>query len=146
MLSAAQESGIVRAADQVIPGAAVTASQGTAKIIAYTDENGRYSMNLPSGSWELHVEVLGFITSTRQVTIGDQPDFQNWTLEMPRIGAPASAEPDQATAPSMPANTNGRGRGRFGGRGGDRAASDAEPGAGGIGQGPGGPGRGGAGR
>ncbi len=39
-LDAAQFSGQVRAADQLVPGAMVTAKKGDAKVIAYTDENG----------------------------------------------------------------------------------------------------------
>ncbi len=51
-LSAAQEVGYVHAADQVVPGAMVTARQGDMKVVAYTDANGRYSLNLGAGMWE----------------------------------------------------------------------------------------------
>ena len=40
-LFAIQQSGSVRAADQFIPGATITARQGGAKVAAYTDEAGR---------------------------------------------------------------------------------------------------------
>src|ERR1017187_8033045 len=46
LLCAAQCSGQVRAADQIVPGATVTALQGGAKVTAFTDENGRYTLEL----------------------------------------------------------------------------------------------------
>ena len=42
LVTAAQQSGSVRAADQFIPGATVTARNGGAKVVAYTDETGHY--------------------------------------------------------------------------------------------------------
>ena len=42
---ATQESGSVRAADQFIPGATVTAVCGTDKITTITDDAGRFELN-----------------------------------------------------------------------------------------------------
>src|SRR5580700_10681371 len=81
-LAAAQYSGAVRAADQPVPGAMITARQGVAKIIAYTDENGRYTMELAPGAWDITVEMFEFTTSTAKVTIGDSAARQEWALEM----------------------------------------------------------------
>src|SRR4051812_18256663 len=85
LLDAAQYSGSVRAADQPVPGAMVTAKQGDAKIIAYTDENGRYSIDLGTGTWAITVEMFEFTTSTGKVTITDTPARQEWALEMPKL-------------------------------------------------------------
>ena len=85
LLSAAQYSGSVRAADQPIPGAMVTAKQADAKVIAYTDENGRYTMDLASGTWDISVEMFEFTTSTGKVTIADAPARQEWALDMPKL-------------------------------------------------------------
>lgn len=41
LLPASQCTGSVRAADQRVPGATVTAIQGSAKVVAYTDDAGR---------------------------------------------------------------------------------------------------------
>jgi hypothetical protein len=49
LLSATQCTGSVRAADQWIPGATVTAIQGSAKVVAYTDDAGRYQLDLAPG-------------------------------------------------------------------------------------------------
>src|SRR5580658_8693405 len=79
LLHAASESGVVRAADQLIPGAEVTASQGTAKVVAYTNEDGSYSMNLPAGEWDIQVQAFGFTIANDHITVGNEPGFKNWT-------------------------------------------------------------------
>ena len=70
ILFAIQQSGGVRAADQFIPGATVTARQGGAKVVAYTDEGGRYTLDLTPGVWEIQVEMFGFRPKTQRVEIG----------------------------------------------------------------------------
>ena len=44
----------------MVPGAVVTATQGEKKVVAYTDENGRYTMDLDSGVWDIKVEMFQF--------------------------------------------------------------------------------------
>jgi hypothetical protein len=85
-LAAIQHSGSVRAADQFIPGATVTARQGGAKVVAYTDENGRYTLDLTPGVWEVSVEMFGFKPKMQKVDVGNPPDPIDWTLEVPRYG------------------------------------------------------------
>ena len=82
-LAAALFSGSVRAADRFIPGATVTARQGTVKLIAYTDEDGRYSIELTPGTWEIQVEMLGFITQLARVA-GDNDSCLLYTSPSPR--------------------------------------------------------------
>lgn len=121
-----QYAGSVRAADQFVPGAAVTARQGTQKITAYTDENGRYSMNLPGGDWEIQVEMFEFTSATERITVGLLPLRRDWTLEMPRATQRDTAKPSKpapentptaatAARPNRPnfRNAGGRGRGGF---------------------------------
>jgi hypothetical protein len=90
-LTAAQHSGSVRAADQFIPGATVTARNGAAKVVAYTDENGRYVLDLAPGAWDIQIDMFGFAPLHGQITMGLEPVARDWTLEMPRPGAPAPA-------------------------------------------------------
>ena len=91
LLSASQFTGSVRAADQLIPGATVTARQGGAKLVAFTDENGRYTLDLTPGVWEIEVSSFGFLPRRSEVTITLEPASREWTLEMPRAGEPGSA-------------------------------------------------------
>jgi trimeric autotransporter adhesin len=116
-LHGAQYEGSVRAADQFVPGATVVAQQGDTKVTAFTDENGRYSMDLAPGVWDIRVEMFEFTAVTGQVTIGNtnnaNPPQKDWTLEMPRLGQGAAVAPQ--TQPRA-----GRGRFRNGGGGGGR--------------------------
>jgi hypothetical protein len=146
-LFATPYTGTVRAADQFIPGATVTAHQGGAKVVAYTNENGRYSLDLLPGVWDIEIEMFGFAPKHDQVTIGSEPTARDWTLEVPRFGAkpPAPAATPQppkpgATTASTPSSTQpqpagqGRsGRGGFqrggGGRGFPQGAAGGRGGA-----------------
>jgi trimeric autotransporter adhesin len=131
-LYGAQYAGSVRAADQFVPGATVTAQQGTTKVTVFTDENGRYSMDLGPGVWDIRVEMFEFTGATGQVVIGDNasvaPPRKDWTLEMPRLGGTTAA------APQAQQQRAGRGRIRNGGggRGGfaaGRGGPPAQPGS-----------------
>ena len=95
LLFAVEHSGTVRAADQFIPGATVTARQGGAKLVTYTDQIGRYYLDLTPGDWEIEISMFGFKTLTTPVTIGDTVTYRDWVLEMPR--------PGEAVAPAKPA-------------------------------------------
>src|SRR5580700_5926639 len=114
LLSATQYTGTVRAADQWVPGATVTASQGSVKVVAYTDDAGRYTLDLAPGVWNIQVEMFGFSNVQEQVTVGSQPVTKHWTLEMPR-----SAQ--------APARSPGSGRPRGGPRTGSRAVPGTLP-------------------
>ncbi len=50
---ASEQRGFVRAADQPVPGAMVTARKGEAKVLAYTDEDGQYVQTLAPGTWDV---------------------------------------------------------------------------------------------
>jgi trimeric autotransporter adhesin len=120
-LHGAQYSGSVRAADQPVPGATITARQGETKVTAFTDENGRFQMNLPSGDWDVQVEMFEFTSASEKVSAGIGPISKDWTLEMPRLDQRGGATAQAAAATSAPAATGRRGRGQFrngGGRGG----------------------------
>src|SRR3954466_15546452 len=99
MLHAGQFGGQVRAADQIVPGATVTALQGGAKLTAFTDENGRYSLDLTPGVWQIEVRMFEFTTSKGQVTVSGEGIAKDWVLNMPRLsdrGVPAGAAPAAA--------------------------------------------------
>jgi hypothetical protein len=120
-LEAAQVSGQVRAADQMVPGATVTALEGGAKVTAFTDENGRYTLELTPGVWQIEVGMFEFTTAKGQVTVSDGALVMDWVLNMPKLserGGPAAGTAGaQATTP-------GAGRGARGNRGGQRASAN----------------------
>jgi trimeric autotransporter adhesin len=90
--SAAQFSGQVRAADQIVPGATVTAVQGGAKVTAFTDENGRYTLDLTPGVWQMEVSMFEFTTAKGQVTVSDGALARDWVLNMPKLSERGLAE------------------------------------------------------
>lgn len=157
LLFAVEHSGTVRAADQFIPGATITARQGGAKLVTYTDENGRYSLDLTPGVWTIEVSMFGFKTLTTDITIKDQYTNRDWTLEMPRPGevvepakpasgegpkptAAVSATPATASAPTAPAKpasttpASAANSGRSGRNGQAQAATQGRGARGGRGQ------------
>ena len=131
LLSAAQYSGTVRAADTYLPGATVTARQGDKKVSVFTDEYGRYVMELAPGVWDIQVEMFEFTTATQQVTVGSAAVAKEWVLTMPKIAGAGGTASSIAPIPGQ-ATGRGAGRGGFGGRGG------GAPGGGFGGRGPGG--------
>ncbi len=55
------QSGFVRSAGQPIPGATVTATQGSQKFSTVTDADGHYGFPpLAAGNWSISVEMFGF--------------------------------------------------------------------------------------
>src|ERR1039458_8061922 len=125
LLGGSQFSGQVRAADQIVPGATVTALQGGAKVTAFTDENGRYTLELTPGVWQIEVSMFEFTTAKGQVTVSDGAIARDWVLNMPKVserGGPAAAVGAGATLPAA----SGGGRGMRGGRGNRGAAGQAQ--------------------
>ena len=98
LVAGSKQSGSVRAADQFLPGAAVTAVQGETKVTTFTDESGRYTLDLTPGVWDIQVQVFGFTPVHEQITVGSEPANKDWTVEMPRVaGAPAPGPPATQT-------------------------------------------------
>lgn len=117
-LQGAQYAGSVRAADQFVPGATITAQQGATKVTAFTDENGQYRMDLAPGVWDISVEMFEFTAAAGQVVIAaDSPVQKDWTLEMPRLGQPAGSVTAQAQQPRAGRQRFRDGAGRGGGAG-----------------------------
>src|SRR5436190_14271860 len=101
LLQAAQFSGQVRAADQIVPGATVTALQGGAKLTAFTDENGRFTLDLTPGAWQIEVSMFEFTTAKGQVTVSDTPVTRDWVLNMPKLSERGGAQAPAGTTSSL---------------------------------------------
>jgi hypothetical protein len=84
------QSGLVKSGGQPIPGATVTATQGTSKVVAVTDQNGRYTLPpLAKGEWTIEVTMFGFEPARKQMTAPEpsrQIDF-NLSLRESEIAA-----------------------------------------------------------
>ena len=115
-------------------------------MIAFTDESGRYSMDLGPGVWDIQVEMFGFTPVHQQITVGDKPSIKNWTLDMPRTAnATAASAVANANNPTRRARPGGGrytpgNRPPFAGRGpGNPAAGAGAPAGNGAGPGTAGP-------
>src|SRR5262245_20269622 len=63
LLLAAEQRGQVTFAEVPVPGATVTATQGTQTFVAVTDAQSAYVFpDLPNGTWAIQVEMSGFAT------------------------------------------------------------------------------------
>ncbi|HKE23291.1 MAG TPA: TonB-dependent receptor [Bryobacteraceae bacterium] len=103
---AAQYSGTVRAADLFLPGATITARLGGAKVVGYTDEEGRFSLDLAPGVWDIEVSMFGFPPARGQVDVGNvSAASRDWVLEMPRYGEKPAEPAASASTTSTPATT-----------------------------------------
>jgi trimeric autotransporter adhesin len=66
-----------------LPGATVTASQGSQKSVAVSDQGGVYHFdNLTDGEWTIDVEMQCFETIHAQVTIGADTQPGNWEMKL----------------------------------------------------------------
>jgi trimeric autotransporter adhesin len=76
------QTGVVKSANQPIPGATVTATVGTQKVETTTSDNGTYTLPAaPAGECAIEVRMFGFEPVTKKVSCveGQKIDF---TLQM----------------------------------------------------------------
>jgi hypothetical protein len=66
-----------------IPGATVTATQGDQRFVTVTDQEGVYRLaDLADGVWTIRVEMLGFATVTKEITVGTEASTARWELAL----------------------------------------------------------------
>lgn len=97
--AAADHYGRVTFGGILVPGATVTAIQHDTQRVTVTDQQGVYRFaDITDGVWMLRIEMLGFATLTREVTIAPNTPPLTWELtllrfeEMTRGLPPPSAE------------------------------------------------------
>jgi len=66
-----------------VPGATVTATQGSQQLITVTDQQGLYFFpDLTDGSWTVEVQMQGFLTIRQAVVIAPNAPAAKWELKM----------------------------------------------------------------
>lgn len=81
--AAFSQSGFVKSADQPIPGAIVTASQGDKTFSTATDQDGHYSFPpLGGGDWSVTVEMFGFDPFHKNVDFASAKGPVNFDLKL----------------------------------------------------------------
>ena len=110
-LEPSEHRGMVKLGDVPVPGAVVTALQNDKKLVAITDAQGQYAFpDLTDGTWTLQVEMLGFESVKKEVSVAAGAPASEWTLkilaisEIGAITVAATKPPDPPTPqPSRPA-------------------------------------------
>ena len=102
--AAAEYYGQVIFGGVAVPGAQVTATQGDTQLTTSTDAQGVFRIpNIADGAWTFRVEMRGFSTLTREVTIGSDTQPMMWELsllpfeEITRGLPPPAPRPARAT-------------------------------------------------
>src|ERR1700680_1294491 len=66
-----------------VPGATITATQGSQKIVAVSDQQGSYSFaDLADGTWKIQVEMQCFSTIEQTVAIAPNAPAAKWELKL----------------------------------------------------------------
>jgi hypothetical protein len=108
---ASEYRGVVTFGALPVPGATVTAKQGTKQFTAITDQMGSYAfVDLPDGSWTIRIEMTAFATVEQAVTIAPSMPTAAWELKMLSLDAiratlkpvPGMLTSVQQAAPAMP--------------------------------------------
>ncbi len=77
------QSGFVRSANQPIPGATLTATQGEKKFVTVTDGDGHYTFPpLGEGNWTVTVEMFGFSAFKQDINYFATTKPVNFSLQL----------------------------------------------------------------
>src|SRR5215472_15390920 len=77
-----EQTGFVRSADQLIPGATVSATQGTTIVTTSSDQAGHYSLRVGPGVWEVEVTMVGFQPVRKTLTVSNKLERLDFTLQL----------------------------------------------------------------
>src|SRR5437868_7425872 len=86
-LAAFEHHGLVRFGGLPLPGAWVTATQGSKTIGTITDQQGAYAFaDLPEGAWTIQVEMQCFATMKQEIKITANSPAAEWNLKLLPMG------------------------------------------------------------
>jgi hypothetical protein len=96
------QTGLVKSANQPIPGATVSGTQGNTVIVTTTDQTGHYSLQLEQGLWAVEVTMVGFQPVRKNVSVSNAAQELNFTLQLNESTAATSGGGPAVQAPSEP--------------------------------------------
>ena len=83
LAAASEYHGEITFAGYPVPGATVTATQGTKKIATVSDQGGLYDFpDLADGQWKIEIEMQCFATIDAEVTIAPKMPAAKWELKL----------------------------------------------------------------
>ena len=96
------QTGVVKSANQPIPGATVTATQGTSTVVTTTDTNGHFSLPPLGKGASVEVAMVGFERAKKELTALDAAQELDFTLQLKEAtmtdhpgGSPGASASDQ---------------------------------------------------
>jgi hypothetical protein len=97
-----------------VPGATITATQGSKKLSTITDQLGLYSFpDLTDGKWSMEVEMTGFSIIKQDVVMGAKAPAAKWELKLlplDQIKAQVKSSPGMHVVTAQTAGEKDRGR------------------------------------
>jgi trimeric autotransporter adhesin len=115
LAQASENHGQVTFNGSPLPGATITATQGSRKFVAISNEDGSYAFpDLPDGTWKIKIAMTGFAMIEQAVTVSPNTPAIKWELTLlplAQILAQAKAVKAEATTsvaatlPETPAKT-----------------------------------------
>ena len=107
-IAASGHAGQVTFGGLPVPGATVTATKGTHSVATTTDQEGVYRFaDLADGAWSVKVEMRGFATLTREVTVSASAMPEQWELMLLSFDDIAKSVPLAHADTPAPAPTTG---------------------------------------
>ena len=101
-LGASGHRGIVRFNELPVPGVTVIATQGDKQFVATTNLQGLYVFpELSDGVWTMRVDLTGFRSVSREVTVGPDSPAIEWELEMLPINEMKTESPQPGYIPPI---------------------------------------------
>src|SRR5215471_972519 len=97
------QTGVVKSANQAIPGATVSATQGTMTVVTATDQSGSYSLRLGQGVWIVEVTMVGFQPAQKSLTISNEVQELDFNLQLKES---ATIPPRAGLAEALPGEQN----------------------------------------
>ena len=83
LAAASEYHGVVTFAGFPVPGATITATQGTKTLATVSDQGGLYDFpDLTDGAWKIEIEMQCFSTIHADVTIAPQMPAAKWELAL----------------------------------------------------------------
>jgi hypothetical protein len=80
---ASDHHGQVLANGLPLPGATITAIQGTSKRVTVSDEQGRYVFpDLADGTWKIHIEIQCFAPIDQEISAASSSSGSTWELKI----------------------------------------------------------------
>ena len=102
LAAASEHQGQVTFGGLPVPGATVTATQGSKELSTITDRQGLYSFpELTDGTWTIEVKMTGFSTIKQDVAIAADAPAAKWELKMLPLDQ-VKAEIKAAVSPAAP--------------------------------------------